>query len=73
MRNPLNKHLGLEIDPELHYKLRYIARYEDRSANRQILFLIRACLIRACVREFEAEHGQIEVPRDDFSENSGKS
>lgn len=67
MRNPLNKHLGLEIDPELHYKLRYIARYEDRSANRQILFLIRAC-----VREFEAEHGQIEVPRDDFSENSGK-
>ena len=36
MRNKNNKHLGIEIDPELHYKLHYIARYEgavptDRS------------------------------------------
>ena len=33
MRNKNNKHLGLEIDPVLHYKLKYIAQYEGRSAN----------------------------------------
>lgn len=36
MRNKNNKHLGLEIDPTLHYKLKYIAQYEGRSANGQI-------------------------------------
>ena len=39
MRNKNNKHLGIEIDPELHYKLHYIAKYEGRSANGQILCL----------------------------------
>ncbi len=33
MRNKNNKHLGIEIDPELHYKLHYIAKYEGRSGN----------------------------------------
>ena len=56
MRNKNNKHLGIEIDPELHYKLHYIARYEGRSANGQILYLIRRC-----IREFEQEEGPIEV------------
>ena len=55
MRNKANKHLGIEVDPELHRKLHYIARYEGRSANGQILYLIRQC-----IREFEAEHGEIE-------------
>ena len=36
-----SKHLGLVIDPELHYKLHYISKYEGRSANSQILFLLR--------------------------------
>ena len=40
MRNPANKHLGIEIDPELHYKLKYAAKYEERSGNGQILYLI---------------------------------
>ena len=26
MRNKANKHLGIEIDPELHYKLHYISK-----------------------------------------------
>ena len=56
MRNKNNKHLGIEIDPELHYKLRYIADYEGRSGNSQILYLIRQC-----VRAFEKEHGEITV------------
>lgn len=57
MRNKQNKHLGIEIDPELHYKLHYISKYEGRSANGQILYLIRKC-----VREFEERDGEIEVP-----------
>lgn len=48
MRNKANKHLGIEVDPELHRKLHYIAKHEGRSANGQILYLIRKI-----VREFE--------------------
>ena len=54
MRNKNNKHLGIEVDPQLHGKLRYIAKYEDRSLNGQIL-----CLIRQCIREFEEKNGEI--------------
>lgn len=54
MRNKKNKHLGIEIEPELHHKLHYIAKYEGRSGNGQILFLIRQC-----IREFESKHGEI--------------
>ena len=60
MRNKNNKHLGLEIDPELHYKLHYIAKYEGRSANRQILYLLRKC-----IKDFEANEGEIVVPQKD--------
>ena len=57
MRNKANKHLGIEIDPELHYKLHYIAKYEGRSGNGQILYLIRKC-----IHEFEKQDGEIIVP-----------
>ena len=57
MRNKNNKHLGIEIDPELHYKLHYLAKYEGRSANGQILHLIRTA-----VRAFEQAEGEIEIP-----------
>lgn len=56
MRNKNNKHLGIEIDSELHYKLHYIAKYEGRSGNGQILHLLRQY-----VREFERDHGDIPV------------
>ena len=56
MRNKENKHLGIEIDPELHYKLHYISKYEGRSANGQILYLIRKC-----IKEFEEEQGEIKI------------
>ena len=55
MRNKKNKHLGIEVDPELHHKLHYIAKYEGRSGNSQILYLIRQC-----IRDFEKEHGEID-------------
>lgn len=56
MRNKNNKHLGLEINPELHYKLHYIAKYEGRSANGQILYLIRQC-----IKQFEEAEGEIKL------------
>ncbi len=59
MRNKNNKHLGIEVDPELHYKLHYIAKYEGRSANGQILYLIRQC-----IKEFEKLEGPIVLPSD---------
>lgn len=55
MRNKENKHLGIEIDPELHRKLKYIAKYEERSLNGQILYLVRQC-----IRDFEEKNGKIE-------------
>ena len=60
MRNRNNKHLGIEIDPELHYKLQYIAKYEGRSGNGQILYLIRQC-----IRKFEEEQGVIAYQKEE--------
>ena len=62
MRNKKNKHLGIEVDPELHFKLRYIAKYEGRSANGQILHLIRQC-----IRAFEKENGEIAYDPEETS------
>lgn len=59
MINKNNKHLGIQIDKELHYKLHYISKYEGRSANGQILYLLRKC-----IAEFEKENGIIEIPAD---------
>ncbi len=66
MRNKKNKHLGLEIDPELHYKLHYICKYEGRSANGQILYLLRRC-----IQEFERENGEILVPNPEETPSNG--
>lgn len=60
MRNKKNKHLGIEIDAQLHYKLHYIAKYEGRSGNGQILHLIRQC-----IREFESKEGEIICPMNE--------
>ena len=57
MRNKNNKHLGIEIDPELHYKLHYISKYYGRSANGEILYLIRQE-----IKAFEKMDGEIKIP-----------
>ena len=49
-----DKHLGIRINKELHHKLHYICRYEGRSANAQILYLIRQN-----IAAFEKAHGEI--------------
>lgn len=59
MRNKDNKHLGLEIEPELHFKLHYISKHEGRSANAEVLYLIRQA-----IKEFEKNEGQIVVPEE---------
>ena len=62
MRNKANKHFGLQITPEMHDKLNYIAKYEGRSMNGQVLHLIRQC-----IRDYERQNGEITVPTDDKS------
>ena len=42
------------IDRELYYELHYLSRYEGRSANGEVPYLIRQAIER-----FEAEHGTI--------------
>lgn len=66
MRNKKNKHLGIEIDPETHYKLGYISKYEGRSINGQVLYLIRKC-----IREFEKMDGTPIPFKEDAETDNG--
>lgn len=49
------KSLSIRIDSDMLNKLHYVADYEGRSANSQILILIRDC-----ISKYEEEHGKIE-------------
>ncbi len=53
------KSLSIRIDDEMLDKLHYVADYEARSANSQIIYLIRDC-----IEQFEAKHGEIETYRN---------
>lgn len=58
------KHIGIRLQDEtLHHKLHYIAKYEGRSANAHILYLVRCDIAR-----FEKEHGEIPEPIKDETE-----
>lgn len=59
MKLEKDKHIGIRIDKELHFKLHYISKFEGRSANGQIIYLIQKC-----IREFEKSNGEIELPND---------
>ncbi len=50
------KSLSIRIDEEMLHKLHIVADYEGRSANSQILVLIRDC-----IKEYEAQNGKIEL------------
>ena len=50
------KSLSIRIDENMLNKIHVVADYEGRSANSQILILIRDC-----VEKFEKEHGEIKV------------
>ena len=48
------KSLSIRIDEEMLNKLHIVADYEGRSANSQILILIRNC-----IEQYEEKHGTI--------------
>lgn len=48
------KSLSIRIDDKILNNLHYVADYEGRSANSQILILIRDC-----IEQFEEKHGKI--------------
>ena len=48
------KSLTIRIDDKLLDKLHVVADYEGRSANSQVLILIRNC-----VKDYEKENGEI--------------
>lgn len=50
------KSLSIRIDSEMLDKLHVVADYEGRSANSQILILIRDS-----IEEYEKKHGEIKV------------
>ena len=50
------KSLSIRIEEEMLDKLHVVADYEARSANSQILILIRDCIER-----FEQKHGEIKT------------
>ena len=50
------KSLSIRIEEEMLDKLHVVADYEGRSANSQILVLIRDL-----IKNYEAEHGEIKV------------
>ena len=48
------KTFSIRIDDQLLHKVYYIAYYESRSGNGEVLFLLRQA-----VKEFEIQHGPI--------------
>lgn len=50
------KSLSIRIEEETLHKLHIVADYDGRSANSQILILIRDC-----IEKYEEKHGKIEL------------
>ena len=56
MNKDNEKHFGLRGDGNILAKFRYVCGYVGRSANSQVLILIRDA-----VEAYEAKHGRIEL------------
>ena len=54
MKKQMN--MSIRFDEPTLRKFQHVARYEDRSASRQIMYLIHKC-----IRDFEKEHGDIVI------------
>ena len=50
---------GIRFEPELLYKISYVAKANKRSLNAQLEYLAQLC-----VKDYEAEHGAIPVDED---------
>lgn len=55
-----DKHLGLHIDKELHYKLQFVSKYDGRSVSGEVLYLLRRY-----IADFEERQGEIVLPDDE--------
>ena len=62
------KSLSIRIDDEMLDKLHYVGDYEARSANGQIIVLIREC-----IEKFEEKHGKIVLGDEPGNANSSKN
>ncbi len=51
------RHLGIQIDKDLHYKLTYALKYHGRTLSGTIVRFARKY-----VEDFEAKNGEIELP-----------
>lgn len=50
---------GIRFEPELLYKISYVAKENKRSLNAQLEYLVQNC-----VKEFEASNGHIPVDEE---------
>ncbi len=55
---------GIRFQPELLYKISYIAKQNKRSLNAQLEFLSETC-----VKEFEKENGEIAIDKSIYYKN----
>ena len=58
------KSLSIRIEQEMLDKLHVVADYEGRSANSQILILIRDC-----IEKYEERHGEIQIGGNTSTDN----
>ena len=58
------KQTGIRFEPELLYKLSFVAKQNKRSLNAQLEFLAQEC-----VNEFERENGRIPVDENKAYKN----
>ena len=47
---------GIRFEPELLYKISYVAKHNKRSLNAQLEYLAQVC-----VKEFEKENSEIKI------------
>ena len=51
---------GIRLEPEMLYKIAYVAKKNMRSMNGQIEFLVQQC-----VKEYEEQNGEIPVDENE--------
>ncbi len=52
---------GIRFEPELLFKISYIAKQNKRSLNAQLEYLSEEC-----VKKFEAENGKIQIDENEL-------
>ena len=60
MKDKNKTFLSIRMLRDTHDKIKYVSAYEGRSMSKQILYLVNQC-----IRDFEKQHGPIELPPDE--------